>query len=117
MNKCVTLIEDQFTEILKRHEADFMNSYHGHMIKVQKELKFLKKKVNEAHGQILNDDRINGLESQIQWFANEAVILDQILNNQKEIYHGHKDRAIFLAEEREWMKEEVSSIMHYNKTI
>ena len=53
------------------------------MVKVQKELLFLKNKANEAAGKLLNDDTITNLQSSIAWFKNEATQLDVILENQK----------------------------------
>ena len=53
-----------------------MAAYRGHMTKVKKELQFLKSKALKAAGELNNDDTITGLQSQIEWFKNEALVLD-----------------------------------------
>jgi len=46
------------------------------MTKVKKELKFLKKKADEAAGKLSNDDTITNLQDAIKWFQKEALALD-----------------------------------------
>ena len=46
------------------------------MSKVKKELKYLKNKAIEAAGKLSNDDTITNLQRSIQWFQNEALVLD-----------------------------------------
>ena len=53
------------------------------MVKVKKELEFLKNKAQEAAGKISNDDQITNLQKQIKWFQKEALVLDQYLEGQK----------------------------------
>lgn len=49
------------------------------MQKVEKELRFLKKKQAEQAGKLMKDDDITNLQSSIAWFKSEAVKLNQIL--------------------------------------
>jgi len=44
LRDCVNNIENQFVNVLVNHENDFMAAYRGHMVKVKKELEFLKNK-------------------------------------------------------------------------
>ena len=53
------------------------------MMKVRRELAFLKEKSNEANGKLMNDDRITQLQDGIKWFKTEALSLNKILDNQK----------------------------------
>ena len=43
---------------MKTHEQDFINAYKIYMMKVYKELAFLKEKANEANGDLMNDGTI-----------------------------------------------------------
>ena len=54
------------------------------MLKVEKELKFLKAKQAEQAGKLMQDDDITNLQSSIAWFKSEAVKLNQILEAQKQ---------------------------------
>jgi len=58
LNECIEGIEGHFKKTLETHEQDFLNAYKIYMLKVQKELTFLKEKSNEANKKLSNDDRI-----------------------------------------------------------
>ncbi len=47
------------------------------MIKVQRELSYLKEKANEQEFQLRRDERINTLEESLVWFRNEAIRLGE----------------------------------------
>ena len=81
LNQAVDDIEGQFQFVLDLHKSEFLNAYKGHMVKVHKELEFLKKRANEATGKLMNDDTVTNLRSSISWFKNEALKLDGILDN------------------------------------
>jgi|JI9StandDraft_1071089.scaffolds.fasta_scaffold667029_1 hypothetical protein len=46
------------------------------MSKVTQELNFLKNRAAEANGKLLNDETINSLQKNIEWFKSEAINLD-----------------------------------------
>jgi hypothetical protein len=69
---------------LKQHERNFIKAYKGQMLKVEKELKFLKAKQAEQAGKLMQDDDITNLQTSIAWFKSEAVKLNQILEAQKQ---------------------------------
>lgn len=75
------------------------------MVKVQKELVFLKKKANDTAGKILNDDSITKLQGQIGWFKNEAIKLDAILEGQKREMQKMKSRELNINEDRKFLKD------------
>ena len=74
------------------------------MFKVQKELVGLKKNADDAAGQILNDDRVNNLQTSIAWFKNEATKIDSILENQKREIQKFKSKELNLIEDRKFLK-------------
>lgn len=53
------------------------------MMKVYKELAFLKEKANEANGDLMNDGTITQLQKNIKWYKTEALSLNKILDGQK----------------------------------
>ena len=53
------------------------------MLKIEKELRFLKNKKTEQSHKLMKDDDITNLQSSIAWFKSEAVKLNQILDTQK----------------------------------
>ena len=54
------------------------------MVKVDKELKYLKEKQNEQQGKLMGDDEITSLQRGIQWFKSAAVKLNLILDKQRQ---------------------------------
>lgn len=54
------------------------------MVKVQKELKFLKNWQTEQNKKMMGDEEITNLQSSIAWFKTEAVKLNEILDGQKQ---------------------------------
>lgn len=87
------------------------------MVKVQKELVYLKNKASEAAGKILNDDTVTNLQKQIGWFKNEAIKLDQILETQKREVQKHKSRELNLVEDRRFLKGQIKDAMKHNKLL
>ena len=95
LKTCVDNIGPQFKNVLNNHEEDFMAAYRvsyfsfiysfsqGHMTKVKKELEFLKGKAEKAAGELSNDNTVTQLQSSIQWFQGEAIVLNTILEGQK----------------------------------
>ncbi len=76
-------IEHHFKHTLGQHEKNFIKAYKGQMLKVEKELRFLKGKQAEQAGKLMKDDDITNLQTSIAWFKAEAVKLNEILDNQK----------------------------------
>ena len=74
-------IDSHFKKTMENHEQDFINAYKIYMMKVRRELSFLKEKSNEANGKLMNDDRITQLQVGIRWFKTEALALNKILDN------------------------------------
>jgi hypothetical protein len=58
-------IDSHFVKTLKSHEQDFLTAYRGQMVKVERELKFLKAKQNELVGKLMGDDEITNLQTSI----------------------------------------------------
>ena len=69
-------IDGHYKAQLVTHDNDFKKAYQNQMLKVRKELEFLKMKRNEADGALMNDDRITNLRKWIHWFKIKAIELD-----------------------------------------
>ncbi|CDW90797.1 UNKNOWN [Stylonychia lemnae] len=117
LEKCVDGIEDQFGNVLNRHENDFVNAYRGHMVKVQKELQYLRNKASETAGKILNDDSITNLQDQIGRFKSAAINLDRILEIQKREVQKLKSKELNINEDRKFLKEQTKDAMKHNKLL
>jgi hypothetical protein len=89
---------DKLVKVLSQHEEDFIYAYKMHMVKIEKELQFLKAKGQEQEIKLSQDVRIVGLEKQLKWFKNEFRGLLKV-----------KDRNEIMIEERKEHLEELDS--------
>ena len=61
--------------VLEKHEKDFLTAYRSHMMKVQKELDFLRSKADDQEANRRQDEKLLHLEQRLDWFRAEAVTL------------------------------------------
>jgi hypothetical protein len=61
LNTLVDSIDTHFVSTLAQHEQDFLKAYRGQMIKVERELRFMKQKQTELTGKLMGDDEITNL--------------------------------------------------------
>ena len=73
-NQLSTFAED-LTDVLAKHEQDFLTAYKLHMQKIEKELLSLKNKSKDQDLRMTQDTRIVVLERQLEWFKNEFECL------------------------------------------
>ena len=64
LNTVISDYDQQLNSVLAKHEDDFLQAYKTHMMKVEKELLFLKNRATEQEGKLASDDRIVTLEKQ-----------------------------------------------------
>lgn len=95
------------------------------MLKVQKELLFLKKKANDQELKLRKDERINTLEGSLHWFRQEALKLGTTCESQKkEIGIEHtlnvdkwKAKSESLEEDRNFLEQQIKAAKRQNKLL
>jgi len=87
------------------------------MMKVRKELEYLKTKQNEANGAMMNDERITSLRRWIQWFKIKSIELDAQLNKQKEFDKAQREEKKNKVESLAFLKNAVKESMKQNKSL
>lgn len=92
---------------MQKHEADFLNVYKGHMYNIQKEMRMLKEKVSEDELKRKRDDELKTLQSERDWFRNEALRLDKICKEYKRNLEIWKNKAQILEEDRKFMENQI----------
>ncbi len=83
LQNLISELDTKFDRVLERHEKDFLSAYRGHMIKVQKELNYLRRKAKEQEIKLKKDERINNLQKSLDWFRKEALKLGKTCEYQK----------------------------------
>ena len=102
---------------MDKHEKDFLAAYRGHMLKVQKELAFLKKKANEQEFKLRKDDRIKNLEITLDWFRKEALNLGTTCENFKRDVEKWKSKADALEDDKNFLEKQLLSSKRQNKLL
>ena len=92
---------------MQKHEADFLNVYKGHMYNIQKEMRMLREKVSEDELKRKRDEELKILESERDWFRNEALRLDKICKEYKRNLEIWKNKAQILEEDRKFMENQI----------
>ncbi|TNV85696.1 hypothetical protein FGO68_gene217 [Halteria grandinella] len=113
----VESIKPAFNKILNKHEKDFINAYHSYMEKVQKELAFWQKRMNETYGKMVNDDQVASLQHVINLFIAESENINGTLEQQKEVFQGLKEERQQGKQERKEQKDELRRQMRENKEL
>ena len=70
--------DERIVKVLAQHEEDFLYAYKMHMVKIEKELQYLKLKAREQDAKLTQDARIVSLEKQLKWFEQEFNELMQV---------------------------------------
>ena len=100
-------MDQKVGNVLRKHEADFLNVYRGHMFNVQKEMRLLKEKASEEENKRRRDEELVKMEQERDWFRNEAVRLDKICKEYKKSVEKWKNKADALEEDRKFLEEQV----------
>ena len=87
------------------------------MTKVKKELEFLKGKAEKAAGELSNDNTVTQLQSSIQWFSGEAIVLNTILEGQKREVQKLKSAKANTSDDNKFLKNQVKDAMKHNKLL
>ena len=87
------------------------------MLRVKSELKRLRKEKEAQAGKLSNDDNITGLQKQIQWFQDEAIEFDKILEVQKKDYQRVKTSVAITKGDNTFIRTQVKDAMRHNKLL
>jgi chromosome segregation ATPase len=66
--------------MVEKQRIEYMQAYENHMQDVQKELYFLREKVNEIANDLTKEEKIKSLEADQQFYRNETLSLDSSNN-------------------------------------
>jgi len=112
-------LDQKVGNVVRKHEADFLNVYRGHMFNVQKEMRMLKEKASEEENKRRRDEELVKMEQERDWFRNEAVRLDKICkgicsSEYKKSVEKWKNKADALEEDRKFLEDQVLSAKKLN---
>lgn len=76
ISEWIDSFDKNIANLLKDHEADFLNAYKDHMFLIQMELRELKGQIDAEHIKQKTNKRINRLEEERNLFRAQALDLD-----------------------------------------
>jgi hypothetical protein len=103
--------------VLLKHEDDFLSAYKTHMMKVEKELFYLKNKATEQESRLAQDDRIVTLEKQQTWFADEMDKLRKMKADNQNDIDRLQVKVFQYNDEKGFMEEQVKASKRQNKLL
>ena len=105
----ITNYDEQINGVLQQHQQDFLYAYQLHMVKIEKELSFLKTKAAEQEVKLIQDQKIVSLEQQLRWHQVEfQSLIDQRYKND-EIIEKAKDACKTLEQTTKELRENVKA--------
>lgn len=117
MNCLVDILDTKLDGVLARNEKDFLSAYRAHMYKVQRELQILKDRANVADSSEKRDKKISDLETQLNFFKEDALRLGEASATQKKEIDKWKSRSDALEEDRKFLEQQVKAAKKQNKLI
>lgn len=105
LGKYINKIDDYYDIVIAKHDRDFLNAYKMDMNKYKKQLTQLKQQAEDAAGALLRDDKVSNLHNQITWFKNEAVLLDEVVDELSREIQKYEIRDHRLVEDRKFLKD------------
>ncbi|KRX10859.1 hypothetical protein PPERSA_12210 [Pseudocohnilembus persalinus] len=107
----------QISGLLKKSEDDFLHAYKEQMTKIQKELKTLKRKIDEETKKQKTNDKMNILEQERDYFRAEALRLDKICKDQLRDLEELKFKIQILTEDKDYYENFVIETKKENKAL
>lgn len=72
LSRLLSDYDKKLSNVLDRHEQDFLSAYKVHMNKVERELFLLKNKASDQETRLAKDEKILRKEEKLVWFETEA---------------------------------------------
>ncbi|CAM9827784.1 unnamed protein product, partial [Phaeothamnion confervicola] len=76
LQEVVKSLNQKIGGVMAKQESDFLAAYRAHMYTVQKELQALRQRVVDAESALQQNDKVQRLEDECEWYRREALRLD-----------------------------------------
>ncbi|CAG9324517.1 unnamed protein product [Blepharisma stoltei] len=117
LNSCVMSLDQKVGGVLKKHELEFLNEYKERMYRIQKEMRILKEKANEAESQRRKVEKIQSLEKERDMLREKAEKLDRLCKEQKESVDTWKNKAEEMEDDRRFLEEQIIAARKQNQHL
>jgi len=117
LNGLVDQMDNKIRVLLNENQTNFLMAYKEQMMHIQKELKILKKKVDEETYKRKNNERMNILEQERDWFRAEAIRLDKVCKEQQKSLQEVKFKLKLVSEDKSYFEEFVLNAKKENKAL
>jgi hypothetical protein len=117
LNELIQHIDSHFLRTLTAYEQDFLTAYKGQMLRVEKELIFMREKQKEFSGKLMGDNEIVLLQQQITWFKKTAQELNRMIDRQREQMESAKLREVTTKKDEQFLAANLKSLKLENKQL
>lgn len=110
-------LDEKVDTVIERHEAEFLMAYRNHMQKIKKELQEMKRRTEEQEKSFHANDRISGLEKQLNWYRDESLKLYSKLELKNKELDELRMKIDEFNKEKQFLEEQVKSLLKKNKYL
>lgn len=114
-NNIIESLDEKVDSVIERHEADFLTAYRNHMNKIKKELQEMKRKTDDQEKTFHENDRISGLEKQLNWYRDESLKLYSKLELKNKELDEYRMKLEESNKEKQFLEDQVKSLLKKNK--
>ena len=92
-------------KIVEEHEKDFLAAFEQKMYVVQKDMRDLKEKASVERIKAKSEARLVNLEKERDWFRREALDLNKMNKDHKQLLHNIKIKLEAVSEDKEFLSQ------------
>ncbi|GMH86845.1 hypothetical protein TrST_g12246 [Triparma strigata] len=117
LNEVVDQLGSKVSGVLAKQENEFLGAYRAHMYNVQRDLQSLRAEVVEKENALTNNEQMQKLEEECEWYRKESLRLDGLLGQSKKNEVFIKEKMAILEDDRNWLAKQLKSAKKQNKLL
>ncbi|GMI16206.1 hypothetical protein TrLO_g12949 [Triparma laevis f. longispina] len=117
LNEVVDQLGSKVSGVLAKQENEFLGAYRAHMYNVQRDLQSLRAEVVEKENALTNNEQMQKLEEECEWYRKESLRLDGLLGQSKKNEVYIKEKMAILEDDRNWLAKQLKSAKKQNKLL
>lgn len=117
LNEVVDQLGVKVSGVLAKQENEFLGAYRAHMYNVQRDLQALRAEVVEKENALTNNEQMQKLEEECEWYRKESLRLDGLLGESKKNEQFMKQKMSMLEDDRHWLAKQLKSAKKQNKLL
>jgi len=117
LSSVIDQLGSKVSGVLAKQENEFLGAYRAHMYNVQRDLQALRAEVVEKENALTNNEQMQKLEEECEWYRKESLRLDSLLEDEKKKNEDMREETKLLTSERNWMAKQLRSAKKQNMLL